>query len=84
MKCEVECYSNQGLCTVFDCKKPSIYAGFRLITITLLRPRKRLPLLWKSFFISQTSFVIDGAGAADEFRAGAGGKHRGTADGVVL
>ena len=27
-----------GLCTVFDCEKPSIYASFHLITVTLLRP----------------------------------------------
>ena len=28
------------ICTVFGCEKPSIYAGLRLITITLLRPSK--------------------------------------------
>ena len=33
-------HSNQGICTVFDCEKPSIYAVFRLITITLLRPNE--------------------------------------------
>ena len=31
-------HRNQDLCTVYDCEKPSIYAGLRLITITLLRP----------------------------------------------
>ena len=33
-------YSNQGICTVFDCEKRLFYAGLRLITITLLRPKK--------------------------------------------
>ncbi len=46
--------SNQEICTVFDCEKPSIYAGFRLITITLLRPKteravNRLFLFFRNF-----------------------------------
>ena len=37
-------YNNQDLCTVYGCEKPSIYAGFRLITITLLRPKIQIQL----------------------------------------
>ena len=33
-------HRNQDLCTVYDCEKPSIYAGLRLIIITLLRPKE--------------------------------------------
>lgn len=32
-------YSNQGICTVYDCEKLNVYAEFRLITVTLLRPK---------------------------------------------
>ena len=35
-------HRNQDLCTVYDCEKPSIYAGLRLITITLLRPKSEI------------------------------------------
>ena len=43
-------HSNQGLCTVYGCEKPSIYAGLCLITITLLRPKNRRAIRRVGFF----------------------------------
>ena len=39
------------ICTVFGCEKPSIYAGLRLITITLLRPKNRVSFMEARFFM---------------------------------
>ena len=38
------------ICTVFGCEKPSIYAGLRLITITLLRPKNPSLRTWIFLF----------------------------------